>query len=171
METFSALLALCAGNSPVSGEFPTQRPVTRSFDVFFDLRLIKRLSKNSRGWWFETLSHPLWRHCNEKCLWYNNSDYKLLKFGLCSQTLQDWTNDAVLSVTRPCPVGLYSIIFLRRTAKVMFSCLFVCLSACLSIRLPVSNITENRWANFHEIFTIGVAWYQDQSGIFRRCYV
>ena len=36
METFSALLALCAGNSPVTGEFPSQRPVTRSFDVFFD---------------------------------------------------------------------------------------------------------------------------------------
>ena len=64
METFSALLALCAGNSPVSGEFPAQRPVTRSFDVFFDLRLIKQLSKHSRGWWFETLSRPLWRHCN-----------------------------------------------------------------------------------------------------------
>ena len=38
METFSALLAICAGNSPVPGEFPTQRPVTRNFDVFFDLR-------------------------------------------------------------------------------------------------------------------------------------
>ena len=37
METFSALLAICAGNSPVPGEFPAQRPVTRSFDVFFDL--------------------------------------------------------------------------------------------------------------------------------------
>ena len=45
METFSALLAICAGNSPVPGEFPTQRPVTRSFDVFFDLRLNKLLSK------------------------------------------------------------------------------------------------------------------------------
>ena len=43
METFSALLAICAGNSLVPGEFPTQRPVTRSFDVFFDLRLNKRL--------------------------------------------------------------------------------------------------------------------------------
>ena len=53
METFSALLALCAGNSPVTGEFPTQRPVTWSFDVFFDLRLNKCLSKQSRGWWFE----------------------------------------------------------------------------------------------------------------------
>ena len=45
METFSALLALCAGNSPVPAEFPSQRPVTRSFDVFFDLRLNKRLSE------------------------------------------------------------------------------------------------------------------------------
>ena len=64
METFSALLAICAGNSPVPGEFPTQRPVTRSFDVFFDLRLNKRLSKQSWGWWLETLSRPLWRHRN-----------------------------------------------------------------------------------------------------------
>ena len=64
METFSALLAICAGNSPVSDEFPAQRPVTRSFDVFSDLRLNKRLSKQSWGWWFETLSRPLWRHCN-----------------------------------------------------------------------------------------------------------
>ena len=45
METFSALLALCDENSPVNGEFPSQGPVTRSFDVFFDLRLNKRLSK------------------------------------------------------------------------------------------------------------------------------
>ena len=37
METFSAFI--CAGNSPVTGEFPTQRPVTRSFDIFFHLRL------------------------------------------------------------------------------------------------------------------------------------
>ena len=61
---FSALLAICAGNSPVTGEFPTQRPVTRSFDVFLDLRLNKRLSKQSWGWWFEGPSCSLWRHCN-----------------------------------------------------------------------------------------------------------
>ena len=66
METFSALLAICAGNSPVPGEFPAQRPVTRSFDVFFDLRLNKWLSKQSWGWWFDTLSCPLWRHRNDK---------------------------------------------------------------------------------------------------------
>ena len=74
METFSALLAICAGNSPVPGEFPAQRPVTRSFGVFFDLRLNKRLSKQSWGWWFETLSRPLWRHCNVKT-GHTNSHY------------------------------------------------------------------------------------------------
>ena len=47
METFSALLVICAGNSPVHGEFPTQRPVTRSFDVYFDMHPNKRLSKQS----------------------------------------------------------------------------------------------------------------------------
>ena len=64
METFSALLAICAGNSPVNGEFPIQRPVTRSFDVFCHLRLNKQLSKQSWGRWFETLLRPLRRHCN-----------------------------------------------------------------------------------------------------------
>ena len=49
METFFALLAICAGNSPGPGEFPAQKPVTQSFDVFFDLRLNKRLNKQSGG--------------------------------------------------------------------------------------------------------------------------
>ena len=62
METFPALLAICAWNSPVNGELPAQRPVTRSFDVFFDPRLNKRLSKQSWGWWYDTPSCPLWRH-------------------------------------------------------------------------------------------------------------
>ena len=65
METFSALLAICTGNSPAPGELPTQRPVTRSIDVFFVLRLNKRLSKQCWGWWFETLSRLLWRHRND----------------------------------------------------------------------------------------------------------
>ena len=64
MENVSALLALCAGNWPVPGEFPAQRPVTRSFDVLFYLRLNKRLSKQSWGWCFESSSRSLWRHCN-----------------------------------------------------------------------------------------------------------
>ena len=65
MEPFVLSLALCAENSPVTGEFPSQRPVTRSFDVFFHLCLNKWLSKPSWGWWFETPSCSLWSHCNE----------------------------------------------------------------------------------------------------------
>ena len=65
MEAFSVLLVFCAGNSPVTGEFPSQRPETRSFDVFLDLRLDKLLSKQSRRRWFVTPSHSLWRHFNE----------------------------------------------------------------------------------------------------------
>ena len=62
MEAFSALLAIWAGNSPVTGEFPAQRLVTQSFDGFFDLRLNEWLSKQSWGWWFETPSRQLLRH-------------------------------------------------------------------------------------------------------------
>ena len=65
METISALLDIFAGNSPA----PAQRPVTRSFDVFFDMRLNKRLIKQWWGWWFETLSPPLWRLYNTIWQW------------------------------------------------------------------------------------------------------
>ena len=64
METLSAVLTLCAGNSPVTSEFPSQRQVTRSFGVLFHLCLNKRLSKQSRCCWFETPSCSLWRQCN-----------------------------------------------------------------------------------------------------------
>ena len=64
MEIFSTSMALCAWNSPVTGEFRAQRPVTRSFDVLFDLRLNRRLSKQSLGWWFVTPSVALLRQCN-----------------------------------------------------------------------------------------------------------
>ena len=75
METFSALLAICAENSPVPGEFPAQRPVTRNFGVFLDLRPNKRLSKQSWGWWFETPSHPLWRHRNGIDCYYTTTQH------------------------------------------------------------------------------------------------
>ena len=52
--------ALCAGNSPVPVNSTAHRPVTRSFDVFFDLRLNKRLSKQPWGWWFDTPSWSFW---------------------------------------------------------------------------------------------------------------
>ena len=63
-ETFRTLLALCASNPPVTGGFPSQRPVTWSFDVFFNLHLNEWLSKQFRCRWFETSSRSLWRHCN-----------------------------------------------------------------------------------------------------------
>ena len=53
LELFSALLVLCAGNSPVNVEFPSQRPVTRSFAFFFHMGLNRRLSKQLWGWWFK----------------------------------------------------------------------------------------------------------------------
>ena len=55
---------LCVGISPVTGEFPLQRPVTRNIVVFIDLRFNKWLGKQSRRRWFETASRSLWRHCN-----------------------------------------------------------------------------------------------------------
>ena len=67
MVTISAPLAICPWNSPVTGEFPAHKPVTRSFGIFFDLHLNKRLSKQSWRWWFKTPSRPLWRHCNGLC--------------------------------------------------------------------------------------------------------
>ena len=66
----SALLAICVGNSAVTGEFPAQRPVTRSFGAFFHLRLYKRLSKQWWNWWFETPSRLLSRHCNALLAWH-----------------------------------------------------------------------------------------------------
>ena len=60
--------SLCAGNSPVTGKFPPQRPVTRSFDIFFDLRLNKWSNKQSWRQWFEMPSSSLWCHCNE--MWW-----------------------------------------------------------------------------------------------------
>ena len=83
METFSALLAICAVNSPVNGEFHAQRPVTRSLDDLFDLRLNKRLSKQWWGGCFETLSCPLWRHCNAMLVGiHSERDVLLLHFGI-----------------------------------------------------------------------------------------
>ena len=85
METFSGLLALCDGNSLVTGEVPSQRPVTWSFDVFSDPQLNKRLSTPSRHRWFEKPSGSLWRHCNEcKILFSDHWHYFDLFCVFCS---------------------------------------------------------------------------------------
>ena len=82
MEMFSTLLALCAGNSLVTSEFPKQRPVMRSLDGIFDLHLNKQLSKQWWGWWFETLC-PLWHYCNisRTCQWCKGRLLELLDHG------------------------------------------------------------------------------------------
>ena len=95
METFSALLAQCAGNSRVTGEFLAQRPVTRSFDVSFDLHLNKHLSKQSRGWWSETLSRTLWRHYNARPLfigWYTALPQEISQERGINWHLPDYSN-------------------------------------------------------------------------------
>ena len=89
------------------GEIPPQRPVTRSFDVFFDLRLNKRLSKQSWGWWFETLSRPLWPHCNDlNRVWYRGrhipglldqhlgSVMPSILYTICSLAPVEWGKDS-----------------------------------------------------------------------------
>ena len=89
MDTFSALLALCEGNPSVTGGFPSQRPVTRSFDVFFDLLLNKRLRKHSRRQRLRTTPWSLWRHCNVKSylnvhiFWPIHCCYWLFNDSLC----------------------------------------------------------------------------------------
>ena len=64
----------------ITGEFPAQRPVTRSFGVFFDLLLNKRLNKQSWGWWFETLRRPLWRHYNANFIYWSNFNKNMYIF-------------------------------------------------------------------------------------------
>ena len=86
METFSALLALCWGNPPLTGVFPSQRTVTWGFGVSFNLRLNKRLSKQSRCRWFETASRSLWRHCDDKLLFHKawRNCHKIISIQLLS---------------------------------------------------------------------------------------
>ena len=69
---------------PGPGEFPTQRPVTQSFDVFFDLHLNKRLSKHPWGWWFEMPSWSLWRQCNA---FYRQPEY----WQICIRYISAWS--------------------------------------------------------------------------------
>ena len=114
IETFSALLALCAGNLMVTGEFPAQRPVTWSFDVFFDRRLNKRFSKQWWGWWLETPSCSLWRHFYALSNWHNGrsdprhvghyifqafcGDFGLVIHRMTCQEVQDihvWKSDSI----------------------------------------------------------------------------
>ena len=84
------------------GEFPAQRPVTRSFDVFFDLRPNKRLNKQPWCWWFETPSWSLWRQCNvmgESLLLHSNT--RILVISGISMSLDDGHCEAISPIVNP----------------------------------------------------------------------
>ena len=138
-ETFSALLAICAGNSPVAGEFPSQRTVTRSFDVFFDLRLNKRLSKQSWGWWFETPSCPSWRHCNvhfclaikfSSSVWWITTRSSFYWQRLAHGQLHPWYSVESCYSSRPSPPGQNG----RHFADDNFGCNCVNEKLCILIK-------------------------------------
>ena len=132
METFSALLAICAGNSPVTGEIPTQRPVTRSFDVFFDLRANKWLGKQSWGWWFETPSCSLWCQCTDDSTsptaTYRRSPVEFSHIALWDFISGETKNDEIVGST----ALSHKSIFASSTVKQHFSA---------QLRIHVSAIT------------------------------
>ena len=153
METFSVLLAICAGNSPASGEFAAQRPVTRGFDVFFDMCLNKRLRKQTWGWWFETLSRPLWRHCNGISCPFISSKISLV----IPNTYNDTPAQRILMLcTNNCGTGsckvfhwkhvhlcLVSITILRNKERLQF--VFQGRNTGRTIPLWASNHYPNQW--------------------------
>ena len=81
-------------------EFPSQSPVTRSFDVLFHPCLNKRLNKQSWGWWFETPSRSVWRHCNDKCVGSTRDVkiYPLLRKTRYFNLKKHWNGDVIILV-------------------------------------------------------------------------
>ena len=98
-------------NSRVTGEFPAERTVTGSFDIFFDMHLNKWLNKQSWGWWFETPSQPLWRHCNEglissACLYSSCNWSRLNKV---SDNKTKWMDDSTCICWKYLPISHYGM--------------------------------------------------------------
>ena len=157
MKIFSALLALCAGNSPAPGEFPTQRPVTRSFDVFFDLRLDKRLSKQSWGWWFETLSRPLWPHSNDTSA--ENKD----------SNLNDWKN--IDGLVQDCSISIANALEILQSCTKPSIWTFDSNSQCESKHVLLFDLSWAREGSMPSLTWVlrdprGVLWSNDDSDLF-----
>ena len=150
MEAYFALLAPCAGNSPVTGEFPTQRPVSRSFDFPFDRHLNKRLSKHSRGWWFETHRG----HYDVIVMWALMTTFFLRN--PITNRYWGWTSIECRMYFITCQnyilasmlLSLFVCMFvtcqnLHFGKYVRWSCLSVCLSVCLFVCL-YGNFTKSQ---------------------------
>ena len=151
METFSTLLPICARNSLVTGEFPTQRPVTRSFDIFFDLSLNKQLSKQSWGWWFETPSRPIWRHSN----------------GWLAQCFTWWRHDLyenTFRITGHLWLPLYSLSNDQHCGASMFVCV-------ISMNKLVHKQSSCLWfLNALTLMVIIRNTFRDSCGVFSRSF-
>ena len=143
METFSALIALCAG----PGEFPTQRPVTRSFVVFFDLRLNKRLSKQPWSRWFETPLLSLWRQYSAIIHGYEG----------CVRLMNDWLRELMtFSIKLPNPFIFKLFMVFIEMAKAFrmhlyyrHSCNGYCKWASFNLIFIYRHIDSKRFASLY----------------------
>ena len=151
METFSALLAVCASNSPVTGEFPSQTPVTQSSDVFFDLRFYKRVSKQSLDWWFETpaCSLPSRCHCYAIQCWHVKNWHRWLSARL--RWLQCVSKD-MINHGSSTPITVMQISYAFSFKK---QCIFIS-SYC---GLDTGDIKNNAWVTCIAIFGSRVRWF------------
>ena len=147
METFPALLAICAGNYPVPGEFLAQRPVMRSFDVFFDLHLNKRLSKQSWSWWFEMLLCPLWCHCNANMEGYMTWISKCGRIHRLTNTKDGLLYKSALNCTEGSKAKLWCYLINTLMAK-QIGCSFEELMALFSCKKMVIFWLKLQWNSF-----------------------
>ena len=146
METISASLAICAGNSPVTGEFPAQRPVARSFDDFSDLHQNKQLSKQSWVWWFEMPSCTLWRHCNVSVAFHGSNQQNF-------HVLKELTFSSGLSINRELHEGCLTSVIYFPKPKAEFNISarspWKHISMILSLqRCKVTSIYINEYINY-----------------------
>ena len=144
MKILSALLVLCAGNSPATGEFPSPRTVTRGFCVFFclffNLGLNKRLSKQSRRRWFQMPSRSLWRHC--KCI----KPISTSPYGI---TRPQWVK--TLKPEQNC--RCLPVIFSNTSLEIN-----VCILTAISLKFSPDDSIENNTANGRRALNQPVHW-------------
>ena len=122
METFSVLLAICVGNSPVTGEFPAQRPVTRNFGIFFDMRLIN-------GWVNTGEAGDLWRHrahCDVTAMFHQKHQYNQNKQNKTKPTVQIiyeiyYINELVQERHNSCALAMELHFFLHQPMDILKS--------------------------------------------------
>ena len=117
------------------GEFPSQKPMTRSFHVFFDLRLNKRLCKQTRFLWYETPTHSLWRHYNAGLVhvmirWLFEATSLLQPMPITIQYHQFYSEYALVRKMSAkcvqdavCPKGLHLIQYIPRNVHTIFALL------------------------------------------------